>query len=87
MTGIPLSKTRHNEYRLWQRRFWEHTIRDPLDFENHVHYNPIKHGLVENLHDWPYSSFHHYVRDGRISENWAGSGLRRVDALNLNFGE
>ncbi|KTD25164.1 MULTISPECIES: REP-associated tyrosine transposase [Legionella] len=48
-SGIALTKTRHNEYPLWQRRFWEHAIKDMKDFENHVnyiHYNPIKHGLV-----------------------------------------
>ena len=59
-SGFELSKTRHNEYRLWQRRYWEHTIKDMQDFENHVnyiHYNPIKHGLVNDLHDWPFSSF------------------------------
>ncbi|MDI9819734.1 MULTISPECIES: transposase [unclassified Legionella] len=59
-TDLPLVKTRHNEYSLWQRRFWEHTIRDEADFDNHVnyiHFNPVKHGLVESLHHWPHSSF------------------------------
>ena len=87
-SGFKLSKTKHNEYRLWQRRFWEHAIRDLTDFENHVnyiHFNPIKHGLVENLHDWPHSSFHHYVKRGTISENWAVSPLKCVDGL--YFGE
>lgn len=87
-SGFELSKTKHNEYRLWQRRFWEHTIKDSTDFEHHVnyiHYNPIKHGLVENLHDWPHSSFHHYVENGRICENWAGSRLTSADGT--CFGE
>ena len=86
--GVELSKTKHNEYRLWQRRFWEHAIKDTLDLDNHVnyiHYNPIKHGLVEELHDWPHSSFHHYVKSGRICENWASSRLRDVDGT--CFGE
>ncbi|MFA5960273.1 MAG: transposase [Tatlockia sp.] len=87
-SGVPLSKTRHNEYTLWQRRFWEHTIKDEQDFENHVHYihyNPIKHGLVKDLNDWPYSSFHHYVKSGRIDKNW---GKVRVDCTNsFGFGE
>ncbi|CAM2949420.1 REP-associated tyrosine transposase [Legionella worsleiensis] len=77
-SAFPLSKTRHNEYCLWQRRFWEHTIKDAKDFENHVnyiHYNPIKHGLVECLHHWPHSSFHHYFKTGKISRNWANSVL------------
>lgn len=75
-SAFPLSKTRHNEYCLWQRRFWEHTIKDETDFEHHVnyiHYNPIKHGLVESLHHWPHSSFHHYLRIGRLPKNWADS--------------
>jgi putative transposase len=73
-----LMKTKHNEYCLWQRRFWEHTIRDETDFENHInyiHYNPIKHGLVRSLHLWPHSSFHHYVHIGRLPKNWASEIL------------
>jgi putative transposase len=49
---------------VWQKRFWEHHIRDDQDFRNHVRYcwiNPVKHGLVERPEDWPYSSYH---RDG-----------------------
>ncbi|HAU1150665.1 TPA: transposase [Legionella pneumophila] len=72
-TGFQLSKTKYNEYRLWQRRFWEHTITSSDDYENHVnyiHFNPIKHGLVQNLSDWPHSSFHHYMQQGVFSENW-----------------
>ena len=87
--GVELSKTKHNEYRLWQRRFWEHVINDMSDLENHVnyiHYNPIKHGLVEDLRDWPYSSFHHYVQNGQIGENWASSRLGGVEATTC-FGE
>lgn len=82
-SGIILNKTKHHEYRLWQRRFWEHTIKDMLDFEDHVnyiHYNPIKHGLVKDLHDWPYSSFHHYVLTGQISEHWASCNLKKPQA-------
>jgi putative transposase len=63
------------EYAVWQRRFWEHTIRDDLDYERHVdyiHYNPIKHGHVTQVADWPYSSFHRYVRLGVLPRDWAG---------------
>jgi putative transposase len=87
-SGIELSKTKHNEYRLWQRRFWEHTIKDVRDFESHInyiHYNPIKHGLVNDLHDWPYSSFHHYVQRGLLSKNWADGVLSVIDSV--CFGE
>ncbi len=60
---------------LWQRRFWEHTIRDEGDFARHVdyiHFNPVKHALVRRVRDWPYSSFHRYVRDGILPDDWAG---------------
>jgi len=46
---------------IWQRRFWEHHIRDTADFENHIAYcwhNPVKHGYVDDVRDWPYSSWH-----------------------------
>jgi putative transposase len=84
--GMPASRNRRGEYALWQRRFWEHTIRDETDFARHVdyiHYNPIKHGLVSRVSDWPFSSFHHYVRSGMVPEDWAGT----VEAANGVFGE
>lgn len=49
------------EHGLWQRRYWEHHIRDEADFENHLRYcwhNPVKHGYVDHPRDWPYSSYH-----------------------------
>ena len=55
------------EQMIWQRRFWEHQIRDDYDFEKHIdyiHYNPVKHGYVDRVCDWPYSTFHRYVRSG-----------------------
>lgn len=60
---------------LWQRRYWEHQIRDDDDFARHVdyiHINPLKHALVSRVADWPYSSFHRYVREGRLPIDWAG---------------
>ena len=71
--GVALAKDRRGEYRLWQRRFWEHTIRDDRDLSVHVdyiHYNPVKHGLVTRVRDWPYSSFHRYVRRGWLPADW-----------------
>jgi len=65
------------EYRLWQRRFWEHTIRDDRDYEHHVnyiHWNPVKHGWAQRVIDWPYSSFHRYLRLGLLCRDW-GSGI------------
>lgn len=71
---------------LWQRRFWEHTIRDENDFAQHVdyiHFNPVKHGLVGCVRDWPHSSFHRYVKAGLLSVDWAG----RADEGGKGFGE
>jgi putative transposase len=67
---------RTGERGLWQRRFWEHAIRDERDFHAHVdyvHINPLKHGLVTHLRDWPYSSFHRYVKNGVYPCDWAAS--------------
>lgn len=69
------SKIKRREASLWQRRFWEHQIRDDKDFANHMdylHFNPVKHGLVEQVCDWPYSTFHRYVKAGVLPENWGG---------------
>ena len=59
----------------WQHRYFEHVIRDAQDFMNHidyVHFNPVKHSLVDNVCDWPYSSFHRYCAQGVYAQNWAG---------------
>ncbi len=61
---------------IWQRRFWEHVIRDETDHERHVdylHYNPVKHGHVTRVAAWPYSSFHRYVEQGIYSLDWAAA--------------
>jgi putative transposase len=66
-----------NERGIWQRNFWEHAIRDDLDFERHVdylHFNPVKHGYVSKVRDWPYSSFHLYVKNGIYPDCW-GNGM------------
>lgn len=71
------------EANIWQRRFWEHLIRDERDFAVHVdyiHINPLKHGLVERVSDWPFSSFHRYVRRGLLPADWAG-GTEQTIAL------
>jgi putative transposase len=61
------SHRRRHEAAIWQRRFWEHRIRDQRDFSRHVdyiHFNPVKHGLVTDPSDWPWSTYHRYVREG-----------------------
>lgn len=74
---ISKSRLRKQERGIWQRRFWEHTIRDEEDFKRHVdyiHFNPVKHGYVQKVADWPHSSFHQYVRLGILPVDWAGIG-------------
>lgn len=71
---LTASRVKHRETTIWQRRFWEHLIRDEADFQRHVdyiHFNPVKHGLVNRLRDWPYSTFHRYVKDGIYPPDWA----------------
>ena len=67
------SRQRHGESEVWQRRFWEHTIRDEKDLENHFHYlhfNPVKHGLCDCPHQWKASSFDHWVKKNVYEPQW-----------------
>jgi putative transposase len=68
------SRESKRERGIWQRRFWEHQIRGDEDLARHVdyiHYNPVKHGLVERVIEWPWSSFHRYVARGDLAPDWA----------------
>jgi putative transposase len=72
-----LSKVRKaaGERGIWQRHYWEHLIRDDVDYQRHVdyvHVNPLKHALVKRVADWPYSTFHQYVTQGIYLPNWCG---------------
>jgi putative transposase len=70
----PVRRAR-GERGIWQRRFWEHLIRDEEDYRRHVEYcyiNPMKHGLVTRVQDWPFSSFHRDVGAGLFPADWAG---------------
>jgi len=61
------SRARKGEVCIWQRRFWEHQIRDENDLQRHVdyvHYNPVKHGFVQHVEEWPWSTYHKYVKEG-----------------------
>jgi putative transposase len=76
-TGEQISDSRaaKGERGIWQRRYWEHAIRDENDFARHIdyiHINPVKHGLVTRVRDWPFSSFHRMVKLGVYPEDWAG---------------
>ncbi len=69
------SRALRGERGIWQRRYWEHTIRDDRDFAAHmdyVHFNPVKHGLVAAVADWPYSSFHRSTALGLYPRDWGG---------------
>ena len=73
---ISASRQHKGEKAVWQRRFWEHQIKDDRDFVNHVeyiHYNPVHHGLVKAPKDWQYSSFHRYVQQGIYDMMWGAS--------------
>ncbi|QSA98848.1 transposase [Methylococcus sp. EFPC2] len=90
--ALPLTERRstvrvaRGERGVWQRRFWEHASRDELDYAKHIdycHWNPMKHGWVQRLSDWPYSSFHRYVRSGVLPPDWAGN----IDEPSAAYGE
>ena len=71
------SRIKRGEQNLWQRRFWEHWIRDETDFKHHfdyIHYNPVKHGFCNHASEWKYSSFHRYVNQGVYSIDWGTNG-------------
>ena len=83
---VSASRIAKGERGIWQRRYWEHTIRDEVDFARHIdyiHINPLKHRLVTRVRDWPHSSFHRMVGLGIYPEDWAGD----VAELAGNFGE
>jgi len=72
----PMSASRHKkrERGIWQRRFWEHVIRDELDYSRHmdyIYYNPVKHGYVKSPSEWPYSSIHRDIKLGILPRDWA----------------
>jgi putative transposase len=78
-------RAKRRERGIWQRRYWEHLIKTEQDFAAHmdyVHINPVKHGLVTQVKDWEYSTFHRWVKDGIYPPDWAG-GAERV----LNYAD
>lgn len=73
---ISSSRAKRGERGFWQRRFYEHTIRDADDLKrciNYIHINPLKHSLVDHVSDWPWSSFHRYVRLGEYTNDWGNA--------------
>jgi len=72
--SLPMSRLREGRRGVWQRRFWEHAIRDESDLEAHfdyIHFNPVKHGLVSSPGNWPASTFHRWVSLGHYPPDWA----------------
>lgn len=82
------ARVRGGERGIWQRRFWEHTIRDDEDFAAHVdyvHFNPVKHGYVREVTAWPHSTFKSCVRRGLYPDSWRGPNEQTI--LNAEWGE
>jgi len=80
------SRADKGERGIWQRRYWERTLRDEADFARHadyIHFNAVKHGHARRVRDWPYSSFHRMVRLNIYPLNWAGD----AKADTRDFGE
>jgi len=72
------SRLKRREGLIWQRRFWEHRVRDQADLNrciDYLHWNPVKHGYVSRVADWPFSTFHRFVRNGIYPEDWGGEGV------------
>lgn len=70
---LKLGYKNKREKGIFQRRYWEHTIRDEEELNNqinYIHYNPVKHGYVQNVISWKYSSFHKFVKQGLYEESW-----------------
>ena len=69
------AQSKKGERGVWQPRFWEHTVQDEDDLErctDYIHWNPRKHGLVQRIRDWPWSSFHRFVESGHYLIDWGG---------------
>ena len=85
-SGLSRCKGIGRDARVWQPRFWEHLIRDESDWRcqmDYLHFNPVKHGLVDQVRDWPFSSFHRLVRQGLYDADWGLAG----DKVDSGFGE
>jgi putative transposase len=83
---VSASRIDKGERGIWQRRYWEHTLRNETDYARHadyIHFNPVKHGHAARVQDWPYSSFHRMVKLGLYPLDWGG----RVDGDDSSFGE
>ena len=81
---VSASRRARRERGIWQRRYWEHQIRDETDLSRHVdyiHFNPVKHGWARAPAEWPYSSFHRYVTRGLLTSDWCGAPSDKTGGL------
>ena len=79
---LSTSRRKRGERGVWQRRFWDHTIRDEQDYARHLdytHFNPVKHGLAPSAAAWPYPTFHRAVAEGRYPSSWSADGIDDSD--------
>ena len=79
--ALSKSRARKGEREIWQRRYWEHLIRDERDFQlrlDYIHYNPVKHGLVEGPADWPHSTFQTWVANGVYDPCWGSTDIPSI---------
>jgi len=87
-SSVSNSRGKRGEVSFWQRRFWEHCIRDEQDLQRHLdytHWNPVKHGYVKRVIDWPYSTFHRFVNSGIYPSDWGG--INENEIKSMAFGE
>jgi len=81
---ISSSRAAHHERAVWQRRFWEHVIRDEDDLKgclDYIHWNPVKHGLAKSPIDYPWSSFRRWVTTGEYPLDWGADSADTPDDL------
>jgi len=79
---ISRSRSARGERGIWQRRFWEHLIRNDEDFNRHadyIHWNPVRHGWVQRVAEWPHSSFQDYVRRDLYPADWGDHGMPSIE--------
>jgi putative transposase len=79
---ISTSRLNRRERGIWQRRFWVHLVTDQEDYNRHIdyiHWNPVKHGIVQHVIDWPHSSFHQFVEQGIYPAAWGYSGNFEIE--------
>ncbi|MBN2107131.1 MAG: transposase [Deltaproteobacteria bacterium] len=81
---VSASRLAKREYAVWQRRFWEHRIRDDRDWRTHmdyIHYNPVKHGYAGSPAEWPYGSFKQCIERGLYEPNWGANGMVEIEDI------